>query len=80
MKNQIDWNKLESEVMEEIDLCQSLVMDASELILGDSKEWPFYRSRTLKTFGDRGLRGRVREKIQRFRKAACQTQSLDTNV
>lgn len=80
MKNQIDWDKLESEVMEEIDLCQSLVMDASELILGESKEWPFYRSRTLKTFGDRGLRGRVREKIDRFRKATNQAQSLDAGL
>lgn len=76
MEKQIDWDRLETELVGEIDLCQSIIMDSSELILGESKEWPFFRSRTLKAFGDRGLRGRVREKIHKLREAAGRSQGL----
>lgn len=54
-------NGVREKVVESISYYGGLTLDLFEAQLGHTKEWPFIRSRLLKIFGDRGLKGRVEE-------------------
>lgn len=54
-------SKVKSQVLESISYFGGLTLDVFEAQMGHTKEWPFIRSRLLKIFGDRGLKGRVSE-------------------
>jgi len=53
--------KVKNEVLESVAYFAGLTLDVFEAQMGHTKEWPFIRSRLLKIFGDRGLKGRVEE-------------------
>jgi hypothetical protein len=57
-------NKYNSElaqILEAVSLYRSIVMDAVEMEVGDSPDWPALRKRLLRAFGDKGLSRRVVE-------------------
>lgn len=55
--------RLDRRLSEVIDFYRGLILDAVEQELGAEPNWPFLRGRLLKSMGDRGLAGKVREII-----------------
>lgn len=53
--------RLESRLLEALAFYRGLILDSVEQELGGEANWPFLRGRLLKSMGDRGLAGRIRE-------------------
>jgi hypothetical protein len=54
-------DRIKRNVLDAVRTCQAGVLDTLEMELGDSSNWKLIRSRLLRSFGDRGLAGRVIE-------------------
>jgi hypothetical protein len=57
----LEKSRLERNVLDAVDLCRAGVLDTFELELGDNTNWQSIRARLLRSFGDRGLVGRIHE-------------------
>jgi len=61
MKNESVSERIERNMLDSVNSCRAGVMDTVDLELGDKPNWQFIRARLLRSFGDRGLSGRIRE-------------------
>jgi len=57
--------RIQRETSEAISLCLDSVMSTCELELENSSNWGSVRSRILRLFGDRGLKGRVEQILKK---------------
>lgn len=48
-----------SEIIDAIQKARSEITDLFEVAIGSSENWPVYRSRVLRVFGQRGLEGKI---------------------
>lgn len=52
-------------ILDAVNYCRGLIVDAVEFEHGDDPHWPQLRSRLLRALGDRGLEGRIAEIMQK---------------
>jgi hypothetical protein len=53
------YKRIKRPILDAVSTCQAGVLDTLEMELGDKPNWNLVRSRLLRSFGDRGLTGRV---------------------
>jgi hypothetical protein len=53
--------RIEQSIFDAVDNCRAGVLATFELHLGDEPDWKSIRAMLLRSFGDRGLSGRISE-------------------
>ena len=61
----IQKERIEGQLLEVVDFYRGLILDIVEQELGCTDNWTFVRSRLLKTLGDRGLVGKIKELLSK---------------